>query len=321
MKNMNNNVTFSIIIPMYNMEKYIKKCLNSILVQDYNFYEIIVVDDGSKDRSLEIASAIAKNNSQIKVLHKENGGICSACQVGITEAKMDYIVFVDADDTLKVNALSIIARELVKDEIKIDVLQYGLEFSDGKDVIKTEIPSEYEINDNKKIIDDHYRNFPTPSLACRTFARDLFDDILYLGKNIGVDEIFIVQLLNKSQVLRSISEAIYCVLIRENSVSRSAYSASRIEEYIRVYRNILKICKKYNNSSLGYTHIKYMKLLIEIIREYHERDDLKKKLFDEYIKTYHDSIIFQEYKTESIKFRIKNALFYRYAKIKKGEME
>jgi len=89
---------FSIIIPVYNVEDYIGKCLDSILAQTYKNYEIIVVDDGSNDKSGFICDEYASKYSNIKVIHKENGGASSARNVGIKAACGEYIIFVDSDD-------------------------------------------------------------------------------------------------------------------------------------------------------------------------------------------------------------------------------
>lgn len=93
----------SIIIPVYNVEKYLKKSLESVSNQTYNDLEIILVDDGSTDSSGEICDKFAEINSKARVIHKENGGLSSARNTGIKVAKGDYIAFLDSDDFLAVN--------------------------------------------------------------------------------------------------------------------------------------------------------------------------------------------------------------------------
>ena len=94
-------MTFSIIIAVYNVEKYIEECLQSILLQTYKDYEVILVDDGSKDSSSQICDDFASKYEQIKVLHKENGGASSARNAGLREASGEYILFLDSDDYIK----------------------------------------------------------------------------------------------------------------------------------------------------------------------------------------------------------------------------
>ena len=92
------NPIISFIIPCYNVEPYIEKCINSISNQTIQDIEIIPVDDGSPDRSGEILDGLAKRDSRIRVIHKENGGVSAARNTGIDVAKGEYIVFVDGDD-------------------------------------------------------------------------------------------------------------------------------------------------------------------------------------------------------------------------------
>lgn len=88
----------SIIIPVYNVEQYIEKCIKSVISQTYNNWELILVDDGSKDKSGVICDQYAQNDARIKVVHKPNGGVSSARNKGIELAKGEYICFIDSDD-------------------------------------------------------------------------------------------------------------------------------------------------------------------------------------------------------------------------------
>lgn len=91
----------SVIIPVYNCEKYVERCIRSVLAQTYENIEVIVVDDGSKDNSLSICLSLAKDNNKVKVIHKENGGVVSARNAGIQESRGDFITFVDSDDWIE----------------------------------------------------------------------------------------------------------------------------------------------------------------------------------------------------------------------------
>lgn len=91
-------MSISIIVPVYNTEKYLSACLDSILTQSFTDFELLLVDDGSTDKSGEICDEYAQKDSRIRVFHKENGGVSSARNLGIEEAVGDYLHFVDADD-------------------------------------------------------------------------------------------------------------------------------------------------------------------------------------------------------------------------------
>lgn len=104
---MNGQKYISIIVAVYNIEKYIQKCVESLIEQDCNpsYYEIILVDDGSADRSGELCDAYQKRNSNIRVIHKKNGGLSDARNVGLENAEGRYILFVDGDDYIQKNIL------------------------------------------------------------------------------------------------------------------------------------------------------------------------------------------------------------------------
>lgn len=123
---------FSILIPVYNVEKYIRECLDSVMCQTYQDFEVILVDDGSTDSSGQICDEYKKRYpEQIKVIHKENQGLISARRVGIKNAKGEFCVFVDSDDSVEPELLNTLATYLSSD-IKIDILLYSFRyFRDG----------------------------------------------------------------------------------------------------------------------------------------------------------------------------------------------
>ena len=104
---------FSVIIPVYNTEKYLNQCVDSVLSQTFCDYEIILVNDGSKDNSASICDEYAKNNERVKVIHKENGGLSSARNAGVDSACGEYILFLDSDDYYYTdNAFELMAEKL-----------------------------------------------------------------------------------------------------------------------------------------------------------------------------------------------------------------
>ena len=114
---------FSIIVPIYNIEKYIRKCIDSVLSQSFDDYELILVDDGSPDNCPIICDEYAKRNSKIKVIHKENGGLVSARQAGIKVAEGDYIFNLDGDDALLPDALKT-AHQIIT-ETNADIVSFS----------------------------------------------------------------------------------------------------------------------------------------------------------------------------------------------------
>lgn len=102
---MNENKLVSVIVPVYNVERYIKECIDSILQQTYKSIEVLIIDDGSPDNSAYIVNEIIKNDSRIRLITKENGGVSSARNVGLDNANGEYVIFVDADDFLAKDAI------------------------------------------------------------------------------------------------------------------------------------------------------------------------------------------------------------------------
>ena len=95
----------SIVVPVYNVEKYIVRCISSLISQDYDDYEIIIVNDGTPDNSIEVLTSKI-SDERITIIHQENGGLSSARNVGMHHANGEYIWFVDSDDWVEKNCLS-----------------------------------------------------------------------------------------------------------------------------------------------------------------------------------------------------------------------
>lgn len=115
----NINPKISVIVPVYNAEKYLQRCVDSILAQTFTDFELLLIDDGSKDKSGEICDEYVRKDDRVKVFHKENGGVSSARNLGLDNAQGIYVTFVDADDWIDMNYFP---AEFLKDN-KWDVVQ------------------------------------------------------------------------------------------------------------------------------------------------------------------------------------------------------
>ena len=139
---------FSIIVPVYNVEKYIEECLNSILKQNYKNYEVIVINDGSLDKSGEICENFSKKNFNFKVIHVKNGGLSSARNIGIKKALGEYILFLDGDDFIAKNCLedidNLIKKNNSTDIVFGKIIKY---YKDGKT-----ISNNFELEDRKSVV-------------------------------------------------------------------------------------------------------------------------------------------------------------------------
>lgn len=106
------NQTFSIIVPVYNVEQYLENCINSVLNQSFRNFQLILVDDGSKDSSGEICDRFAQKDSRVKVIHKPNAGVSAARNTGIDIATGQFICFIDSDDWIESEYLQKIVDEI-----------------------------------------------------------------------------------------------------------------------------------------------------------------------------------------------------------------
>lgn len=123
---MNNNIKFSIMTPVYKVERYLPECIESVLGQTYGNFEFILVDDGSPDHSGEICEEYAKKDSRIRVFHKPNGGLMHTRRYALERAQGDYYVFLDSDDYLRLDTLETLHRYI--SETGVDCVIYGFEW-------------------------------------------------------------------------------------------------------------------------------------------------------------------------------------------------
>ena len=172
----------SVIIPVYKAEKHIRRCVDSVLTQTFNDFELILVNDGSPDRSGMICDELAEKDSRIKVIHKENGGSNSARRNGFLYSTGKYLVFLDSDDTLAEEALSILYNNITQ----------------GYDIVKGCV---VKIDDQNKIISTEQYLFPEGTIECKEdiIIKIFNEDIApYLCGAIYKRDLFTVEIFNKS---------------------------------------------------------------------------------------------------------------------------
>lgn len=136
-------VQISVIVAIYNTEKYLEQCIESILTQNFNNFELILVDDGSTDGSLSICNHYAKSDKRVKVIHQENSGQVKARKVGLQASVGEYIFFVDSDDWLEPKALKIISKELIKNNADIVTFDAYFRYSNRCMPVHQSIPTGY----------------------------------------------------------------------------------------------------------------------------------------------------------------------------------
>ena len=137
----------TVVIPVYNVEKYLKRCVESVLVQEWHNYDILLVDDGSTDSSSQICDDYVKAYDFISVIHKENGGLSEARNTGISHAKGDYVYFPDSDDWLEPQTFKELAEVLESREF--DIISFNREFVKGEEDVIVSDSVETQVFDGK----------------------------------------------------------------------------------------------------------------------------------------------------------------------------
>ena len=199
-------IKFSILIPVYNVERYLSECVESVLSQTYPAYEIILVDDGSKDISGHICDEYAAKHPFIKVFHKPNGGQLSARQYAIEKATGDFYIFLDSDDTLKPETLQVVQHTIVK--YGCDCVIYDFErYSNG-----VSIESGFDLSQPDRIVTDKrelYRMFFL-NQRFNSMCRKAVKSSLFTGKDYA--EFYHIRrgedLLQSMEVLESCKKAV-----------------------------------------------------------------------------------------------------------------
>lgn len=218
---MMDNELISVIVPIYNVEKYLEKCVNSILKQTYVNLEIILIDDGSPDRCPEICDKLKKSDDRIKVVHQQNGGLSKARNAGIDVAQGAYLVFVDSDDTVEDQLIEKLYACLKKYNCKMAACGRKYVFEDGKILCKVPegIDTLYEFKDAIKEM-NAFRLFDMSAWA-KIYARELFSVIRFPEGKLSEDYFVMFKLIDLAQKVGYISEPLYNYLQRTSSISRN----------------------------------------------------------------------------------------------------
>lgn len=240
----------SVVIPIYNIEGCISYCVESIARQNYENLEIILVDDGSTDKSSIECDCLADKYESIQVIHKFNGGLSSARNVGIEAATGDFILFIDGDDYLQNGAIKILVE--IAETTKADVVQYGYEEVFGYDGYEQAL-RDIKYNENLCIETDRhkfYKNLYTlggvAASACTKFMRlDLVKSLRFKEGIIHEDEQFTSQLLAICNTVVYINEfKPYKYVMREGSIIHAAFNAKRVTDFSEIMEERLELLKK-----------------------------------------------------------------------------
>ena len=220
----------SVVVPVYNVEKYLKKCVDSILNQTYKNLEIFLVDDGSLDNSGSICDEYAKKDKRIIVVHKANGGLSDARNVAIDQATGKYITFIDSDDYVALDMIEFLYRNIKENNAEISTCMYQ-NFWENQELQldKLEQPS-INVFDNQQALELMlYQKNCTTSAWGKLYLTKLFEGIRYpFGKICeDLDTTYLLFAKAKKIVISNCKK--YYYLQRQNSIINSKFNEKRMD--------------------------------------------------------------------------------------------
>ncbi len=235
----------TVVVPVYNVENYIEKCVDSILAQSYKNLEIILVDDGSNDRSGKISDRYAENDARIKVIHKENGGLSDARNAAIERAKGKYITFVDSDDYIEKDYVEYLYRLLKDNNADMSICSINNLtpnekeiscYNSGKIIIMDRKQALFELLNSKKY---------TNSASAKLFKTEHFRDIRFPVGRIYEDVATIYKTFLLCDKIVFGERALYNYIHHQGTISRQKFTPARLDAIEFCYLMTGEITKIY----------------------------------------------------------------------------
>ena len=238
----------SVIVPVYNVEKYLNKCVESIVNQTYKNLEIILVDDGSPDNCPQMRDAWVKKDSRIKVIHKENGGVSSARNAGLRIAKGEYISFVDSDDWMDEDMLSYLLENALSYKADIVRCSYYTDTDEGSYPLDWTTTPKF-LSRDQRIIDLAENGFLAGSTWNKLYSHSI---ISVWFQNVFLEDLWFNYELYVNSKLRLLvlSEPKYHYYMRSDSAMHADFSVRAID-HLKVKEDIVLLEK---NNSKVYSH-------------------------------------------------------------------
>jgi glycosyltransferase involved in cell wall biosynthesis len=228
-KNESEKPIISVIMPAFNAERYMQKCIESLQSQTYERIEIVVVDDGSTDNTLDIATKMAQSDSRIKVYHKQNGGAASARNFGIDKATGSLIGFVDSDDYVSKDMYEELQKALAENP-KSDIVN-----CDSYDVLEngSVLPYKPDIKQGTYTNEAYFSlllTFSAPSSLWRCLLkRELLETSKFRDGAANEDFLFWCDIITKIRYIYHLGKPLYFYVLRNGSISRSGFSKTIVD--------------------------------------------------------------------------------------------
>ena len=267
------DLKISIIVPVYNIADYIQTAVDSLLSQTYTNIEIILVDDGSTDRSPQIIDELSNHDERIKVIHKTNGGVTSARMYGVEAAQGEWIGFVDGDDSVEPHMFEHLLKNAVQYDADISHCGYQLVYPSGKIAYYYDSGRLVEQNHEQGTIDLIKGSFVEPGLWNKLFKRKLFAGLAdWMDYSIRINEDLLMNYYLFDHAKSSIYEDIcpYHYQLRKYSASTGRLNPHKLLDPMRVIKVILK---NSNGDVYKVAYAKYIRQLINLSTIYSKENE------------------------------------------------
>lgn len=245
----------SVIVPVYNVENYIHKCVESIVNQTYKNLEIILVDDGATDNSGKICDELAETDSRIKVIHKENGGLSDARNAGIKVAKGEYFGFIDSDDYVDEELYSVLMKNMKDTGAAVSTCGRIFVYKgDEKPTVTENIP--VCMNSMEAVKEIFIRNDITFHAAWdKLYKRELFDDIEFPVGRLFEDAAIMYKIFDKAGKIVSTKKQMCYYVQRQGSISNCAYNRNKVMHQFENRINAIAYYRKNDKKKCTYAKV------------------------------------------------------------------
>lgn len=291
----------SVLVPVYNVEKYLSRCLDSIINQTFQDIEIICINDGSTDDSAKILEAYQKLDSRIKVYHKENGGLSSVRNMGVELAQGEYTIFVDSDDYISSVLVEKVYNNAIANDSDIVIFDYiwgTHNFNDRRILTISDFGKNFENNpfNIESIEPDMYKLIPVMTW-CKMYKTSLIKDVLFWEDMVFEDVPYWAAVYSKAKKVTYLNEPLYFYLVgRSDQITykRSEETFDTIKSYQRAEQS-LKDSGHWERCKYSVQLLMMMDFLakLNVIR-----DDLREKLYNAF-KALDNDIDFDYYFKEN----------------------
>lgn len=283
-------VKLSVIVPIYKVEEYLECCLESIINQTYKELEIILVNDGSPDRCIDICNRYKNLDNRIIIINKENGGLSSARNKGLDVATGKYIAFVDSDDYIKVDMYENLIRIVEKE--KADIVQCGFQrVHEEGEVLNQWIPKLGILNTKKEILNAYFEEGGIHSVVWnKLYKKDLFKDIRMVEGRNNEDTMVTPEILLRANKVINIDSVYYNYLQRDNTIMSSKFNEKKLDK-IYAGKYVISLCnrelKEYICHANVYNCLNIIQLYMELeATDVQHMNTYKGILQDEFNKSY-----------------------------------